>query len=78
MYVCADLEGCVLLCCEWRSDSWRGMGRQVWAVSSEAFGKGLCVYRWKEFTEQCREGRGQVSKRIELTARCNRFLFFEY
>lgn len=54
------------------------MGRQVRVVSSEAFGKGLCVYRWKEFTEQRREGKGQVSKRIELTARCNRFWFFEY
>lgn len=52
------------------------MGRQVQAVSPEVFGKGLCVYRWKEFTEQGRGGRRQVSKSpIELTARCNKFLF---
>lgn len=52
------------------------MGRQVQAVSPEAFGKELCVYLWKQFTEQGRGGRGQVSKSpIELTARHNKFLF---
>lgn len=75
--VCADQEGCVLLCCGSRSDSWRGMGcefRGIWKVTS-------CV----SLESISRAGRGRKGAGVkplksltELTARCNKLLFLEY